>query len=80
MGVAADDCRKPGSLWVEVNVVDIVNHVQVYSCQFNNLNLAVMPGPRLMVNVAANGGDRGNFLESRNNVLGPDVSGVDDVL
>src|SRR5260370_9304133 len=55
MGVAADDRVESGSLWIDVEIVEIVEHIEIETGNFDNRGKRQLLRPRLCVHVAAHG-------------------------
>jgi len=80
MGVAADDRVEPGCLWIEVEIVEIVEHIQIEAGNFDNRGKRQLLRPRLCVHVAAYGKHGSDIFQLREYFRCTHVSCVNDQL
>jgi hypothetical protein len=79
MTVAADHNGESGPPGLEVQLCQIVQHVDGNAGQFKRLGLRQMARPRTLVDVATYGGDRSNRGKLFENLGRADIPGINDV-
>jgi hypothetical protein len=80
VAVAADDSPNAGGRGIEVELIDVVEHVEDGVLDFDDLGFWQALCPGVFVGIAADCGDRGDGCERFENVRSADVAGVDDAV
>jgi hypothetical protein len=57
MAVAVHDSPKACRLWLQIKLAQVMQHIDRYAINFNDLRLRKAAGPRLSINVTANSRD-----------------------
>src|SRR5579864_846831 len=80
MGVAADDCVEAGGLRIEIEILEVVEHIETEARSLDNCGQRKFPRPGLRVHIAPHGENRRDKLELRENFGCAHVSRVNDEL
>ena len=78
--VAAYDNRESGGFGLEIQLRQIVQHVDGNTAQFERLGFRQLARPRTFVYIATHGSDGGNGREIVENLRRPNISGMNDVV
>ncbi len=78
--MSANHNCESGGLRLEIELGEIVQHVDGNAGHFEYFGLGQLPSPRTLVDVAAYGGDWGNGRKSFENLRRADIAGMDDVI
>jgi hypothetical protein len=77
--VPADDGAETGGGGVQVQLVEIVEHVKIMRSDLDGSRLREAFGPLPLVGIASHGGQRRNLLKRSQDIRLSDVSRVDNV-
>jgi len=80
VGVSEEDYVDLCGGWIQVEVVEAVEHVEEAAAEFEGLGCGKFGARAMEVDVAADGGYRGDLAEAVEDVRVADVAGVEDVL
>src|SRR5437588_3446859 len=78
--VAADHHLESRCLRMQIERIHIMQNVDTDSRQFYNFCLRKAAAPGFLIDIAANGSDRRNFLQDGNNIFRTNIPGMNDVL
>jgi len=78
--MSADHHRYPSGFGVQVEVMDGVNEVEESAGQLDGFGFGELGAVAVGVDVAADGGDRGELAQGTENARVADISGVEDVV
>ena len=77
MAVAIDHYTESGSLWLQIEFAEIVQHVDGYVCDFDNFGCTKSMRPRFGIDVASDRSYRRDVRERFDNVRIADVASVE---